>query len=278
MLTKDEIKSVKRILEKIYKEYHSSKFAVNDPVQWLYSYQSVEDKEIVGLISALFAFGSAKVFNRKIQGILSLWQSPSRELPQWSYDEFLTAMKGFRYRFVSGETVANFFYGLRRIIEEYSSVGSCFSNHYEQNSEVLWSAFQSFTDELRKFADDPLPFLVPNPKSGGACKRLCLYLRWMVRKDKIDVGCWNFIEPKQLIVPLDTHIYQWAIMLGLIQPRSMNARTAMLITEAFQQICPDDPLRYDFSLCQTGMLGLKDKIIYDTFGIINVSKDKIHGK
>lgn len=269
MLTKDEIKSVKRILEKIYKEYHSPKFAVNDPIHWLYSYHSVKDKEIVGLISALFAFGSAQVFNRKIQEILSLWQSPSQELPQWSYDEFLTVMKGFRYRFVSGETAANFFYGLRRMIEEYSSVGSCFLKHYEQGYGDLWTAFQTFTDDLRKFADNQLPFLVPNPKSGGACKRLCLYLRWMVRKDDIDIGCWNFIEPKQLIVPLDTHIYQWAVMLRLIQSRSPNAKTAMLITDAFRQICPDDPLRYDFSLCQTGMLGLKNKIIYDTFAKIN---------
>ncbi len=88
-------------------------------------------------------------------------------------------------------------------------------------------------------------------------------------KDDIDIGCWNFIEPKQLIVPLDTHIYQWAVMLRLIQSRSPNAKTAMLITDAFRQICPDDPLRYDFSLCQTGMLGLKNKIIYDTFTKIN---------
>ncbi len=269
MLTKNEIKTVRTILEEIYNNYHSPAFTMNDPVHWLYSYHSVEDREIVGLISALFAFGSAPVFNRKIKEILSLWQSPSQELLQWGHDEFITALMAFRYRFVSGETVANFLYGLQRLVKEYSSIGSCFSRYYKRSSGNLWFTFQSFTDELRKFADDPLPFLVPNPDRDSACKRLCLYLRWMVRKDEIDAGCWDFIEPKQLIVPLDTHIYQWAMMLRLIPPRSINAKTAMLITEAFGQICPDDPLRYDFSLCQTGMLGLKDRIIYDTFEKIN---------
>ncbi|MGC8738016.1 MAG: TIGR02757 family protein [Candidatus Hydrogenedens sp.] len=263
MITKNKILKIRNIFDRVYTRYHHKQFALNDPVHWIYSYPNNEDKEIIGLISALFAFGNAKSFNSKIKKIISLWHSPSKELLNWSYSDFQLSLAGFQHRFVSGGTVANFLYGLRRIREEYGTIGFCMLQHYKQSSGNLWHTLQSITDELRKLAECPLHFLVPMPNNGGACKRLWLYLRWMVRRDEIDVGCWDFIRPSQLIIPLDTHIYQWAISLRLISPRSLNAKTAMLLTEIFRQICPEDPLRYDFSLCQAGMLGMRDKILYD---------------
>lgn len=263
MITKNKIETTRYIFEKVYSQYHHKQFTMNDPVQWIYSHHKREDMEIVGLISALLAFGNAKSFNNKIKKIVSLWHFPSKELLNWSRKDFQSALEGFQHRFVSGNIIANFLYGLRRILEEYGTIGLCVLNHYKNSPENLWHALQSFTDELRKLANCPLHFLVPMPNNGGACKRLWLYLRWMVRKDEIDVGCWRFIKPYQLIIPLDTHIYQWALSLRLISVCSLNAKTAMILTEVFRQICPEDPLRYDFSLCQAGMLGMRDKILYD---------------
>jgi len=263
MITKNKIETTRYIFEKVYSQYHHRRFAMNDPIQWIYSYPDKEDMEIVGLVSALLAFGNAKSFNSKIKKIISLWRSPSKELLNWSRKDFQGVLAGFQHRFVNGKTVANFLYGLRRILGEYGTIGFCILNHYEKSSGNLWNTLQKFTDELRRLADSPLYFLVPMPNKGGACKRFWLYLRWMVRKDEIDVGCWNFIKPYQLIIPLDTHIYQWAVSLRLISVRSRNAKTAMVLTEIFRKICPEDPLRYDFSLCQAGMLGMRDKILYD---------------
>ncbi len=263
MINKSKIETARYIFEKVYSQYHHKKFAMNDPVQWIYSYPNKKDKEIVGLISALLAFGNAKSFNNKIKKVISLWRYPSKELLNWSKKDFQWALAGFQHRFVHGKIVANFLYGLRRTLEEYGTISFCILNHYKKSSGNLWYTLQSFTDELRKLADCPLHFLVPMPNNGGACKRLWLYLRWMVRKDEIDLGCWEFIKPQQLIIPLDTHIYQWAVSLRLISDRSLNAKTAMILTEIFRQICPEDPLRYDFSLCQAGMLGMRDKILYD---------------
>ncbi len=263
MITKTEIRIVKRTLEKIYNQYHHRKFTINDPIHWLYSYPNETDKEIVGFISALLSFGNAKSFNSKIAQILSLWQNPSKDLMEWSQKNFISALKNFRHRFVDGKTIANFLFGVRIIIEKYGTIGAFMYKHYKNCSGDLWHTLQNSSDELRKLSKCSLHFLVPSPNKGGACKRLWLYLRWMVREDEIDVGCWKFIKPLQLIVPLDTHIYQWAVSLRIIPPRPLNARTALLLTEIFRQINPDDPLRYDFSLCQAGMLGMRDKILYD---------------
>ncbi len=263
MIAKEKIKTAQQIFEKVYAEYHHRKYTVNDPVHWLYSFPDKGDKEVVGLISALLAFGNAKAFNNKIAWILSLWRFPSKELMNWSRNDFVSTLIDFRHRFVSGIVMAHLLYGIRRIIEEHRSIGSCFYKHYKKSSGNLWHTIDNFTDELRKSADCSLNFLLPIPKKGGACKRVWLYLRWMVRKDEIDVGCWKFLKQEQLIVPLDTHVYQWAVALRLISPCSLNAKTAIYLTEVFRHINPDDPLRYDFSLCQAGMLGMRDKIIYD---------------
>lgn len=260
---RDKIATAKKIFEEVYTQYHHREFTMNDPVHWLYSYTNQNDIEVAGIISASLAFGNAKSFNKKISGILSLWRSPSRGLLDMSCKDLILALRRFRHRFVDGETMANFLCSIRKVIEEYGSIGSCVYKHYKRCSGELWLTLQSFTDELREFAKSRLHFLVPFPNRGGACKRFWLYFRWMVRKDEIDVGCWKFLEPNQLIVPLDTHVYQWAISLQLIFPRPLNAKTAIVLTEVFRQICPEDPLRYDFSLCQSGMLGMRDKILYD---------------
>jgi len=154
-------------------------------------------------------------------------------------------------------------YGIRKILEEYNTIGSCMLKHYKRCSGNLWSALKGFTDELRTLAGSPLHFLLPYPEKGSSCKRLWLYFRWMVRKDEIDIGCWNFVKPAQLIIPLDTHVYQWAVSLRLISPAPLHAKTAMKLTKIFRKICAEDPLRYDFSLCQAGMLGMREKILYD---------------
>ncbi len=263
MIEKDKIRTARRIFEKVYAEYHHKRFIVNDPLHWLHKYKDKSDREIVGLVSALLAFGSAKAFNAKIAEVLSLWHYPSQELLNDSSERIFASLQNFRHRFVDGQTVASLLCGIRRVIEEYGTIGKFFYLQFRKGDGNIWRALQEFTDELRRLSSSPLHFLLPDPGKGGACKRLHLFLRWMVREDEIDIGCWRFIKPTQLIIPLDTHIYQWAIALQLISPCSLNANTAIRLTDIFRQICPEDPLRYDFSLCQAGMLGLRDKILYD---------------
>ena len=111
------------------------------------------------------------------------------------------------------------------------------------------SIASGFIRRLRSLADGDLKFLIPSPEDGSPCKRLNLFLRWMVRKDPIDFGLWKEVSTSQLIIPLDTHIGKVAYQLGWISTPSLTWKKAEKITEVLRGFDPDDPTRYDFSLC-----------------------------
>ena len=96
--------------------------------------------------------------------------------------------------------------------------------------------------------------LLPSPESGSACKRLNLFLRWMVRSDAVDPGGWSGVSPAMLIVPLDTHMHRIAAKLGLTKRRAADFRAAREVTGAFRTIAPEDPVKYDFALTRLGIL------------------------
>jgi uncharacterized protein (TIGR02757 family) len=96
-------------------------------------------------------------------------------------------------------------------------------------------------------------FLIPTPDRGSACKRLNLFLRWMVRRDDVDPGGWDGVPPSKLVVPLDIHMHRIALTLGLTERKQADLRTAIEITEAFRKLSPSDPVRYDFVLTRFGI-------------------------
>ncbi|MCK4410112.1 MAG: DUF2400 family protein, partial [Candidatus Eisenbacteria sp.] len=98
---------------------------------------------------------------------------------------------------------------------------------------------------------------LPDPARGSACKRLHLFLRWMVRSDDVDPGGWDAVPASKLIVPLDTHMHRFSLLLGLTDRKQANGRTALEITRAFRSFSPDDPVKYDFSLTR---LGIRDDL------------------
>ena len=99
-----------------------------------------------------------------------------------------------------------------------------------------------------------LKYLVPNPKDGSACKRLNLFLRWMVRKDGVDAGLWKSVDKSKLIVPVDVHMGRLCKLLGLYRRKTISIAAAVEITENFRSIEPDDPVKYDFALSRVGIL------------------------
>ena len=117
-------------------------------------------------------------------------------------------------------------------------------------------ALSAFADALIAAADGGCPSLVPHPAKGSACKRLHLYLRWMVRRDAVDPGGWNGVPTAKLIVPLDTHMHRIGLGLGLTARRQADMRTALEVTRGFARHAPHDPVRYDFALTRLPILGL----------------------
>jgi len=121
------------------------------------------------------------------------------------------------------------------------------------DDDTIFPALSAFTRKLSICADDNLKSLVPSPTGGSACKRLNLFLRWMVRSDEVDPGGWENVSASKLIVPVDTHMHKICHLLGLTTRRQADMRAATEITSAFRSIAPTDPVRYDFSLTRLGI-------------------------
>jgi uncharacterized protein (TIGR02757 family) len=168
------------------------------------------------------------------------------------------AFGGFRHRFATGEQLAALLLGAKRLVERHGSLHACFAAHLADGAETVAPALAAFADELRAAAGGLDAHLLPCPSRGSACKRLNLFLRWMVRRDAVDPGGWGGVSPAQLIVPLDVHMHRICRTLGLTARRQADGRAAEEITRAFRRFASDDPVRYDFALTRLGIRGDSD--------------------
>ena len=149
------------------------------------------------------------------------------------------------------------------MVEESGSIRAFFQIGYEGTAEDIGSALDSFCTRARAFDLDHVyggslsrrgfAYFFPRPVDGSACKRLNLYLRWMVRNDRVDFGLWPGVDPAKLVVPLDTHIIRVGTCLGLTRRRSPGWAMAREITAGLRRWDPADPVKYDFALCHLGM-------------------------
>ena len=174
-------------------------------------------------------------------------RSPARFVKKGDFASF----HGLYYRFQKEEDVADLFRTLKRILDEFGSIGDMVRRFYSGDArEALWSAREYLLGE-----SDRLTFFFPKRLKSNPLKRWNLYLRWMVRKDEVDLGLWDFIERKDLIIPLDTHIFKIGRCLGWTTARTQSYRAAQEITQALKKFDPEDPLKYDLFLCHVVGIG-----------------------
>jgi uncharacterized protein (TIGR02757 family) len=247
--------AVRQWLEQIYRDYHRPQFRGLDPIDALGRYVDPAERELVGLIAACLAYGNVKSILRGIGDVLTrLGAEPRAWLAKHSAGDVRAAMANFRYRVTGGQAMAALLIGARHVIESHGSLNACFTRRLAADDPNVVPALGAFVDELCIAGGHHLYHLLPHPSRGSACKRMMLYLRWMVRCDRIDPGGWTGVRPAQLIVPLDTHLHRMALHLKLTRRRQPNLRTAIEVTEALRRFDPRDPLRYDFALTRPGIL------------------------
>ena len=131
---------------------------------------------------------------------------------------------------------------------------ACFMAHDKPAAPTILPGLRGLLRTLRNTAERIPESLLPNPEKGSAMKRANLFMRWMTRHDDVDPGGWNRISPARLIIPLDTHIFRISRALGLTKRKVADLKTALEITDAFRDVCPEDPVRYDFVLSRPGLL------------------------
>lgn len=242
----------KKVLDCLYDKYNHREFVHPDPLEFLYHYDNLADREIVGLVASSLAYGRVAHILKSISGILSqMVPSPSIFLQKSSRKSLCQKFANFKHRFTTGQDIANLLLGIIYVIEQYGSLYVFFKSNLKNEDDTILPALASFVKELNRKQSSN--FLLPSPKDGSACKRLNLFLRWMVRCDKVDPGGWDAVPPSKLIVPIDTHMYKICYTFNLTKRKQADIKTAVEITNAFRTIAPNDPVRYDFVLTRTGI-------------------------
>lgn len=243
----------RKALEELYIKYNRREFVHPDPLEFLYDYEDIRDREIVGLIASSLAYGRVPQILRSVLFVLQRMQpSPSTFLNHASRELLLHTFAEFKHRFTTGEELASMLLGIKGVIDQYGSLYTCFIAGLDNDDTVL-PAISAFVKELTVGTDGRHNSLLPSPIKGSACKRQNLFLRWMVREDDVDPGGWGRVLASKLVVPLDTHMHRICLALNLTKRKQADMRTALEITAAFRTISPDDPVRYDFALTRLGI-------------------------
>ncbi len=236
----------------IFNQYNKRPLVTPDPLQFLYRYPNVRDREIVALIAASLAYGRVAQILKAVERVLlpmgnDPWDYVCRKDKKQIQQEF----KSFKYRFATGEHVAGLLSGIGQVVGQYGSLHACFDHGQSRTDTTILPALGFFTHEIR--GNRNTGHLLADPAKGSACKRSCLFLRWMVRTDEVDPGGWTSVSPARLIIPLDTHMHKAGRLLGFTTRKQANMKTAQEITRGFSRLCPEDPVKYDFALTRFGI-------------------------
>jgi uncharacterized protein (TIGR02757 family) len=241
-----------------------------DPVELPRRYRAPDDQEVAGLVAASLAYGRADVFKPILERVLAVMgPSPATFVQGWARAPDPSALSWFLYRFNRPADLAALLAAIGEARRAHGSLGARFAALFRAEGGgpgALRPALARFAAELR---DAPaarpllarrgrrgLRHLLPDPSGPGASKRWNLYLRWMVRgPDEVDLGAWSGVPRSALVVPLDTHVLRIGRCLGLTARRDASWRTAEEITAGLRRLDPEDPVRYDFTICHLGMSG-----------------------
>ena len=248
------VERMREALDDLYRRYNRREFVHPDPLEFLYRYPDVRDREVAGLVAATLAVGRVAQILRSVGAVLErLSDRPARFLETVSADVLERRLADLKHRFFTGENLAAMLWGARCVLRQHGSLEACFLVGMKRDDETILPALGAFVEKLTCGCEGRHGRLITHPCRKSACKRLNLYLRWMVRRDEVDPGGWDGVSPAKLIVPLDVHMHRIGRALGLTDRKQANLATALEITAAFRRIVPDDPVKYDFSLTRLGI-------------------------
>ena len=239
------------------------RFLASDPVQFAHRYASRDDREVAGLLAASLAYGSVKQILGSVERVLAVLarfdRSPARAIDRMNLGECLAHLEPFQHRFNGAPDVVGLLSAMRQMRARDGSIEGFFA---AGGAGGLRERLSSFTRRARALespvAAGDVSFFFPDPNDGSACKRLCMFLRWMARRDDgIDLGLWRSVSPAELVMPLDTHTTRICHWNGLCPSPFATWRNAEHVTEALRRYDPNDPVRFDFAISRLGILRVR---------------------
>jgi uncharacterized protein (TIGR02757 family) len=256
----------KQRIHEIFNKYHDPWYLFLDPLEFVHGLCGKENREIGGLLCSVLAYGRVEQIKKSITKVFNVTGPDlNRFCKDVPFKEKKRAFNGLKHRFNTGADIAILFECASCVIKRYGSIESFFANGYRISDTTVKQALDTFARSMRlmgkqiyRNGSDTFAFFFPAPSSGSTCKRLNMYLRWMVRRsDGIDLGLWKSIPPAKLVMPVDTHVAAIAAGLGLTRRKTVDWSMAEEITAALRRCDPLDPVRFDFSLCRTGMVDFR---------------------
>lgn len=258
--------SLKHCLDGLYADRSQAHLA-NDPLSFCHRYSDPADREVAALIAAVFAYGSVAVIKGSLTRIFDrLTASPASFVDRFNPQRQLRFFADFKHRFNDGHDLAALLWAIRLMREQAGSIEGFFGRFHTTAADTVEQALNGFREAILGLdyrpvfgvaglpADSSFRFLFPAPCGGSACKRQCMFLRWVARPaDGIDLGLWSVVSPRQLVIPIDRHIERICRLLGLTSRRTPDWRMALEITGNLRRFAPDDPVKYDFSICHLGI-------------------------
>jgi uncharacterized protein (TIGR02757 family) len=256
--------SMASALDRLYHDYNREDAAA-DPIHLVRPFAGSADREIAGFCAAALAFGRVASVIASIQMLFRIMgPHPAAYVRAFDPGAPHPELRAMVHRWTRGVDLAALLWILRQMLEQSGSIERFFAEGMDPADVDVGPALDRFStralalDVRRVYGRMPkrpgVCYFFPRPSAGSACKRLNLYLRWMARRDQVDLGAWSQLPPSKLIVPLDTHVIRLAKCLRLTRYTSPGWRMAADITASLRQLNPDDPVRFDFSLCHVGMM------------------------
>lgn len=243
-----EKRKVKELLDFYHDKYNSAKFIESDPISIPHFFTKKQDIEISALFAATLAWGQRKTIITNAKSIIDRMDFQPYDFIINHQEQDLKRFIGFKHRTFNDTDLLYFIHFLKSIYKEHESLEEVFYSESGSLESGLNNFYQKFIS-LDSFPDRTKKH-VASPRKKSACKRLNMYLRWMVRKDErgVDFGIWNKIEMADLRIPLDVHVEKTARKLGLLQRKQVDWYAVLELTEVLRKFNLEDPVRYDFAL------------------------------
>jgi uncharacterized protein (TIGR02757 family) len=266
------LQQLKPVLDQLYADFNHPDSAT-DPIHIVRRFQRDDDREVVAFIAGALAFGRVSSVLQSIERVLAVMgAAPAAYVRRFDPRRDAPAFAGIVHRWTRETDIVALLWLLRQMIDRAGSVEGFFLEGYDAGADDIAEALDSFSrralalDLKAAYGRVPNPstgsgrgrpgvcYFFPRPSAGSGCKRLNLFLRWMVRRDALDLGVWQRVSPAKLIVPLDTHVIRVGRCLRLTDYTSPGWRMARDITASLRKLDPLDPVKYDFSVCHLGMM------------------------
>ena len=251
--------ALKKKLDYHYRYFDYSQISP-DPLEFPHRFNNYFDIEISAFISSIFAYGNVKQIINTLEKLHAVMgYKPNEFVQQYSYKKDRKLFQYINHRFFTNDDIAKLFNALNIIYKNYGSLKYFFLLYYFEKDENIKSSLSFFSQNFLKIISPAeesthgIKFMFPDPIKGSACKRMNLFLRWMVRKDDLDFGLWNEISASKLVIPVDTHVAKICKMIGLTSMKTASWKMAEEITKKLRKFNPEDPVKYDFAICHLGM-------------------------